>query len=153
MRIIVFDIENVTFGIFYLPSGTYASSRSKRENYFSEIIPQLLINSKDSGCLGGDFNFIIHKEDATKNPETKISPSLKRLVQTFSWQDSFRSLFPSSRSFSRYYNSDGHGDGASRIDRNYHFGNLTVTEAKYVGIAFSDHLALIITVKISKIML
>ena len=68
-RIIIFDIENLTFGNFYLPSGTDADSRSRRENYCCEIIPHLLINAKDSGCLCGDFNCIINNEEATKNPE------------------------------------------------------------------------------------
>ena len=85
-RIIIFDIENLTLGNFYLPSGSDGNSRSRRENYFGETIPQLLINSKDSGCLAGDFNCITNKEDATKNPESKISPSLKRVVKAFSWK-------------------------------------------------------------------
>ena len=147
-RIIVFDIENLTFGNFYLPSGTDADSRSRRENYCCEIIPQLLINSKDSGCLGGDFNCIINKEDATKNPESKISPGLKRLVKTFSWQDSYRSLFPTSKVFSRYYGSERFGDGATRIDRDYHYGRINVVDAKYISIAFSDHMALKLTFKL-----
>ena len=85
-RIIIFDIENLTLRNFYLPSGSDGNSRSRRENYFGETIPQLLINFKDFGCLAGDFNCIINKEDATKNPESKISPSLKRVVKAFSWK-------------------------------------------------------------------
>ena len=124
-RILIFDIDNMSFGNFYLPSGSDNLSRSSRENCCAEIIPQLLINSKDSGCYGGDFNCIIKNEDATRNPETKISPSLKRLVKTFSWQDSFRTLYPSKKCYSRYYASDLHGEGATRIDR-----NLLLTGAK-----------------------
>ena len=37
-RILIFDIQNITFGNFYLPSGTDGLSRSSRENYFAEII-------------------------------------------------------------------------------------------------------------------
>ena len=133
-RILVFDIENITFGNFYLLSGTDGLSRSSRENYFAEIIPQLLINAKDLGCYGGDFNCIIRKEDATRNPESKISPSLKRLVKTFNWQDSYRSLYPSTQCFSRYYGNERHGDGASRIDRNYHLGNIEILEVKYCSV-------------------
>ena len=147
-RIIIFDIDNLTFGNFYLPSGTDADSRSKRENYFCETIPNLLINSKDSGCLGGDFNSIIDKNDATKNPESKISPGLKRLVKTFAWHDSFRKLFPNSKVFSRYYGSERFGDGASRIDRDYHYGSMEVIEAKYISLAFSDHMAFKISIKL-----
>ena len=31
--------------------------------------------------------------------------------------------------------------GASRIDRSYHWGNITMLEAGYVSVAFSDHCA------------
>ena len=96
-RVVMFDIDNMTFGNIYLPSGSDNVSRSSRENYCSEIIPQLLINCKMSGCCGGDFNCISKKEDATKNPESKMSPSLKRLERIFSWQDSFRTLYPSKK--------------------------------------------------------
>ena len=53
-RIITFDIENITFCNVYLPSGNDATFRANRENYLRETIPALLINSKDTGCIGGD---------------------------------------------------------------------------------------------------
>ena len=37
--------------------------------------------------------------------------------------------------------------GGSRIDRRYHWGNISVTEAGYMGVAFSDHLAYIVKIK------
>ena len=147
-RVLIFDIENITFGNFYLPSGTDNISRSSRENYCAETIPQLLVNSKDSGCYGGDFNCIVKKEDATRNPESKISPSLKHLIKTFSWHDSYRTLYPSTQCFSRYYGNDRHGEGATRIDRNYHYGSIKLVEVKYCSIAFSDHMGLIVTIKL-----
>ena len=42
-RIIIFDIGNMTFGNVYLPAGTDALSRSARENYCSEILPNLSV--------------------------------------------------------------------------------------------------------------
>ena len=140
---IVFDIGNVTFGNVYLHSGNDRIMRNGRETYLSETIPQLLTNSKSSGIISGDFNCIIEKQDATRNPENKISPSLKRLCKAFSWTDSFRKLFPLSQCFSRYYDSDRFGEGATRIDRTYHYGDIIVKEAQYVGAAFSDHLSLV----------
>ena len=125
-RVISFNIDNITFSNFYMPSGNDQTMRNKRENYFAEIIPQLLINSKTNGCAGGDFNCIINKRDATKNQENKMSPSLKKLVKTFSWEDSYRILYPNSQSFSRYYDNVTHGDGATRIDRNYQYGDIEV---------------------------
>ena len=118
--------------------------RASRESYFAETIPQLLINAKASGCISGDFNCITEKKDATKNPENKISPSLKRLIKTFSWIDSYRHLFPTSNCFSRYYDNERFGEGATRIDRVYHFGDIAVREAQYVGVAFSDHMGLVV---------
>ena len=147
-RIIVFEIDGITCGNFYIQSGTDGLSRAKRENYFSEIIPQLLINRKQHGFVGGDFNSIIQKEDATHNQESKMSPSLKRLVSTFHWKDSFRVLHPQAKEFSRYYNHDKSGPGASRIDRCYQWGPLKVINTKYTSLAFSDHLGMIVTLSL-----
>ena len=146
-RIIIFDIAGVTFGNVYLPSGTDGNSRSKRENYCAEILPQMLVNRKESGCLGGDFNCITSKVDCTANPESKMSPSLTRLVRTFDWHDSFRLLHPSLASFSRYYEARG-CSGATRIDRQYHWGDIVPLLAEYKPIAFSDHLAHTVTVQV-----
>ena len=145
-RVIVFEISGVTFGNLYLPSGTDSASRSSREKYAAEIIPPILVNRQSSGCIGGDLNCITNKIDATNNPDTKMSPCLGRLVKTFEWTDSFRSLHPKSLSFSRYY--DIHGvSGASRIDRQYHWGEIVPVSAVYTPIAFSDHLAHTVSIK------
>ena len=57
-RVIAFNIGNITFCNVYLPSGNDPLIRNSRENYAAEIIPQILINSKDMGCIGGDWNSI-----------------------------------------------------------------------------------------------
>ena len=139
-RIILFEVCGVAFGNMYLPSGTDGTSRGLRENYFGEIIPNLLVNNKSTGCVGGDFNSIILKEDATNNPESKNSPCLSRLVKAFSWLDSYRVLYPHKKSFSRFYNIKGIV-GASRIDRQYHWGEISILSAEYIPVAFSDHYA------------
>ena len=146
-RVLIFDIAEVTFGNLYLPSGTDGSSRSSRENHFGEIIPQILVNRKNMGCIGGDFNCITNKQDATNNAETKMSPGLTRLAKVYDWVDSFRYLYPGVQIFSRYYESRG-SPGATRIDRQYHWGNIKVTSAEYVPVAFSDHLALNVKIDI-----
>ena len=135
-------------GDVYLPSGTDPAMKNSRENYAAETIPQILINAKDAGCIGGDWNNIVDARDATKNANKKQSNSLKRLIKTFSWIDSFRQLHPNATEFSRYYDNSVHGEGASRLDRMYHYGNLVVLQARYVGIAFSDHFALIVKLKV-----
>ena len=140
-------LKGLLFANVYLPSGTDGESRNKRQNYCAEIIPQMLVNRKESGCLGGDFNCITNKIDCTSHPEAKMSPSLTRHIRTFEWQDSFRSLYPTSASFSRYYVARG-SPGATRIDRQYNWGNIVPVHAEYSPIAFSDHLAHSVTVSV-----
>ena len=140
-RVIVFDAAGCTWGNFYLPSGTDGPSKALREKYSAEILPQLLLQRQNHGAAGGDLNAIISCQDSNRNAQTKISPSFKTLVSSFSFIDSFRILHPKSIQFSRYYCNDRHGEGASRIDRCYHWGNLKVLEAEYHSISFSDHLS------------
>ena len=147
-RIITFNIENITFCNVYLHSGSDQVMKNGRENYAAEVIPQILINSKEYGCVGGDWNCIIDNNDTTKNAAQKQSKCLKRLVKNFSWVDSFRQLHLNSQQFSRYYDNSVHGEGASRLDRMYHFGALEIVEAYYVGVAFSDHLTHIVKIKL-----
>ena len=93
-RVFVFDIGELSFANCYLNSGTDARSKSGRENICSEVLPSLLINSKASGCCGGDFNCITKKNDATKNPESKMSKCLERLIKLKEWQDRYRTINP-----------------------------------------------------------
>ena len=64
---------------------------------------------------------------------------MKRLVNVFSLTDSFRTLYPLNKIYSRYYSNEFHGEGATRIDRLYHYGEVVVIKAQYQGVAFSDH--------------
>ena len=95
--------------------------------------------------MGGDWNCIIAKADATVNPETKLSNTLKRVINTFEMADSFRTLHPKAKEYSRYY-GDVRGHGASRIDRQYHWGGINIKEAKYLPLSFSDHHGLVVQV-------
>ena len=147
-RIILFNVGGVTFGNVYLPSGSDGLSRSSRENFCGEIIPNLLINSKQSGIIGGDWNNIISKEDCTRHPDSKLSPCLKRLVSAFSWTDCFRHLHPNIRNYSHYYSNHRAGTGATRIDRSYSWGEIVPDEANYVSVAFSDHMSHIIRISL-----
>ena len=139
-RVQVYDVGDLTFSNIYLHSGTDGKSRNGRDKLCSEILPNMLINCKESGAHGGDFNCIIKKADATHNPESKMSRCLERLVAVNDWKDSFRDLHPKTQEYSRYY-SNSRAEGASRIDRCYHHGELKVKSAKYIPLAFSDHFA------------
>ena len=88
---------------------------------------------------------IIDKIDATNNPDAKISPSFKRLVKSFNWIDSFRSIHPTSIKFSRYY-TNAKCEGASRIDHCYHYGEIKVSKAEYLPLAFSDPHAHVVSI-------
>ena len=147
-RIILFNIGETTFGNVYLPSGTDAASRAGRESFCGETIPNILVNSKLHGMIGGDWNCITSKDDCTRYPEAKMSPCLRRLIKAFSWSDTFRHLYPNSKHFSHYYGNVRHGEGATRIDRSYSYGDLTASGAEYVSVAFSDHLSYIVEVKL-----
>ena len=70
-RVLVFNVENLTFANVYLPCGNEPGMRNLREEYISLIIPQLLINKKDSGWIGGDWNCITEYRDATKKSGPK----------------------------------------------------------------------------------
>ena len=72
-RVQIYDLGNITFANIYFHSGTDGISRNEREKLCSEVLPNLLTNSKNSGYIGGDFNCIIDKKDATNNPEQKMS--------------------------------------------------------------------------------
>ena len=142
-RAIIFDVGDLTLGNVYLPSGTDGPARAGRERYCCEVLPRLLLNSKADGSVGGDFNCIVDKKDATHHPEAKLSKGLQRLIKLKDWHDSYRNIYPNTKAFSRYYES-ARAEGATRIDRDYHFGGLEVKEVRYIPLAFSDHLGLIV---------
>ena len=91
-RVILFDIADHTQVNLYLPAGSDAESKNKREEYFSLILPQLLQNRKKCGVAGGDFNCIVDAIDSSNNPEQKISKGLKRLINFLDWEDSLRKI-------------------------------------------------------------
>ena len=78
-RAIVFELGGITLGNFYAHSGTDSKSRASREGFCSEVVPQLLTNSRGAGCIGGDWNCIFEKSDDTAHPEAKLSNTLKRV--------------------------------------------------------------------------
>ena len=142
-RTLIFDAAGCMWGNLYLPSGSDGPSRAKREQYFSEFIPDLLVRRLAQGAVGGDLNSIISLPDSTRNPHSKLSPSCRNLVRAFSLSDCFRRLYPRAAQYSRHSRTVHHGEGASRIDRSYHWGELQVLEAVYNSISFSDHLSLL----------
>ena len=105
-------------------------------------MPELLLDRKDSNFVGGDWNSIVIKSDCMRNPESKMSPALAKLIKTFQYTDSFKAVFPHDTiTKSHYY--DFPKPGGTRIDRLYHH-NMTVASVGYVGVGgLSDHMALV----------
>ena len=69
-------------------------------------------------------------------------------LEGFEWTDSYQQLYKNDSVFSRCYTSNLHGEGATRIDRQYGWGkDLIIILAKYISIAFSDHLASVYCLK------
>ena len=147
-RVIFFNIGEITFGNVYLPSGTDSVTRASRESYCGEVIPNLMINSKPHGLVGGDWNCITSPSDCTRHPEAKMSPCLRRMINTFTWSDTFRSMSPCTTHFSHFYGNARHGMGATRIDRSYSYGDIQTLDAKYISVAFSDHLSCFVQVEL-----
>ena len=141
-RIISFDVGEATFCNIYIQAGSEREMRANRENQISEDLPNILFNCKPSGLVMGDWNCITKDEDATNNPASKKSPSLKRLITAFDWKDGHKIIHPTSKDFSHYYE-----EGATRIDRGYLFGGIKIINSEYFGIAFSDHFAYVTTIQ------
>ena len=142
-RIISVDCCGVTICNIYPHSGTDGTSRQERENLISYSLTNILINRKHSGIIAGDWNCIVNEKDCTANAETKMSPSLRRVIPNMDLIDSYRKLWPKTQVFSHYYEIGGNW-GGTRIDRAYHYGNIVPIEATYKSVAFSDHRCLVI---------
>ena len=140
-RFICLDIDDkITVANIYLQSGTDQASRNERENFISDIVPNLMIYKKQAGFICGDFNCITDRRDSLVYPDQKMSKCLKKLVNLYQLSDVYRKLYPHSPQYSRYYTWRG-VKGATRLDRIYSWGEFVIDEAEYVGISFSDHLA------------
>jgi hypothetical protein len=53
----------------------------------------------------------------------------------FDMKDSYRAMYPKVK-----------GQGATQIDTQYYFGNITIKEAEYFPLTFSDHYGLVFTI-------
>ena len=144
-RLISVDVNDMSIVNVYPISGTDQDSKTEREAMIDNI-PNLLMYKKKNGVIGGDFNCITDKKDATNNPDQKMSECLKKLIKLYGLKDVYRQLYPHSKQFSRYYISKG-VKGATRIDRAYAWGNVKIREAEYIATSFSDHYSHVVTIE------
>ena len=77
-----------------------------------------------------------------------MSACLNRFVKMSNMSDSFRTLHPHAKVFSHFYHTTQQGEGASRLDRSYSWGEVSMISAKYEPLAFSDHMAHVITISL-----
>ena len=98
----------------YLASGSGRIAKNSREEYCGIVLPQLLLNRKESGIGGGDFNSVMDSVDSNSSSVNKCT-NLGELVKTFNMKDCYRELMPKGRDFSRYSHGSIGGPSMSRI--------------------------------------
>ncbi len=98
--------------------------------------------------MGGDLNCILAKLDCTNHHAAKMFPSLVRLVNTLNMSNAFRTLHPTAPMYSHLYHTMQLGQGATRINRAYFWGDIKIISARYEPIAFSDHMTHIVTISL-----
>ena len=77
-----------------------------------------------------------------------MSSSLSRIISTFDLFDLHRAIYPQIKVYSHFYQTPSNGTGASRLDRAYGWGDITVEESMYCPAAFTDHMAYVISLKL-----
>ena len=111
----------------------------------------MLLHHKNNLILGGDWNCITENKDCTQHPDQKRSPTLKRLINLHNLKDTYKTLHPKGREFSRYYTSKDNNSGAIRLDRIYTSTSLSPVDAKYLPNPFSDHYSYITKIKTNEV--
>lgn len=102
------------------------------------------LNKNTSVILGGDFNCILEPGDS-KNSNKNYSAGLKNIVNALELKEVLLQTKSNEFTFFR-------GDSAPRIDRFYAPASIIdkISRSKTVTVAFSDHRAVMFTVKVEK---
>ena len=138
-RIIIFNIDEITFCNVYPKAGTDSESKQEREDLLNLTLPNMLHHHKANIIIGGDWNCITENSECTSFPDQKRSPTLKRLLNLYNLKDTYKYVHPRGKEFSRYYASKDNQVNATRIDRIYFSKLLRPTLARYFPNPFSDH--------------
>lgn len=136
-RIISLQVRGITLINVYAPPGT--QNRADREHFFNSILPYYFQNANGLVLVGGDFNSVVNRKDATGN--NSHSPMFQKLMNAVNLQDSWEIL---NRDHVEY--SFIRADSASRIDRILVSNEMReqIRTAYFASTAFSDHKAYII---------
>lgn len=141
-RGIAIDVFDYSIVNLYAPSGT--QHRAERHDFFVNELPKLLLGRSEK-IIGGDFNCIIDRSDASNPNYENICLPLKSLVHAMNLVDAWR-MKSSDPGFTYF-----HSKGASRLDRFY----IRKASSPLLGsctlhpTAFSDHRAITISIKMS----
>ena len=146
-RIIIFNSDNITICNVYPKAGTDSESKQEREDLINITLPNMMHHHKTNVVIGGDWNCITENSECTNFPEQKKSPTLKRLLNLYDLKDTYKTLHPRGKDFTRYYSTKGNFINATRLDRIYLSKHQNPIYAKYLPNPFSDHYCYITKIK------
>jgi hypothetical protein len=135
-RAIAADVGPMRIVNIYAPSGT--AKRTEREQFYNNELPTVL-GMHPIDVLGGDFNCILEREDATG--QGSYSRALQMLLTGYTLRDSWQQ--PPGRAV--YTHHSVHG--ATRIDRIYlsDVQYAHKTNVQIIATPFTDHFAVVLT--------
>ena len=139
---ISFTLFNINYTLLncYLPSGKTSTQTSNRIKAIKTLTSNLqnLDLKNNYVIIAGDFNLVLNPIDRTGHytPNTNDKILFQKILKNFDLTDSYRYLYPNSRtfSFSRFFPT-------SRLDRIYISSSLfsKIMHSSYHNISFSDH--------------
>ena len=139
---IFFTFSNINYTLIncYLPFGKTSTQTSNRIKAIKTLTSYLhnLEFKNNYVIIAGDFNLVLNPIDRTGHytPNTNDKILFQKILTNFDLIDSYRYLYPNSRTFSffRSYST-------SRLDRIYISSSLItkITHSSYHNIFFSDY--------------
>jgi len=125
----------------YAPSGI--AKRAEREDFFNSDIIELLPLKPTKLILAGNFNRVINNNDCTG--QRTCSRALERLIKGLQLKDAWDTE-TNPHVYTHYTTA-----GAARIDRIYLSDDLLLNKrgSETIAAAFTDHLAVLIRIKLA----
>lgn len=142
-RILSIVCDDVNLINVYAHSGT--NKKRERDDLFrNQMTAHIVKGNNLHTIIGGDFNCILNKRDS-RSAIANISNGLRDLTKSMHLKDVATELKGSNTEFTFF-----RSDSASRLDRFYvNSGFLSnVSNVRTVEVAFSDHMAVIMSYKV-----
>ena len=142
IQLLSFTLSDMNYTLIncYLPSGNSSPQTSHRTKAIKTLTSYLqkLDYKNNKVIIAGDFNLVTNPIDRTGHftPNTIDKILFQKLLSSFDLIDSYRNLYPYSKTF-----SFSRSHPTSRLDRIYISSSLTpkITQSSYCNITFSDH--------------